>query len=122
MDRSRYKAYTDGQILSSSRDRLALELHEKALVGLKKAMAAMEAGKKLSGSPEAEEVCRNLRLLRDSLDMRAGDLARELHRIYDYMLRKLENPGELDSETLEIFVRQFSQLEASWRKNIERRR
>lgn len=90
MNQSALQTYLTQQVMSASPAKLVAMLHDKAISSLQEAVAAIEAGDIQARHNANRRAIDIVAHLWGTLDLeQGGQIADNLHRIYDYMMRRL---------------------------------
>ena len=101
------------QVLSASSEELVVMLFEGAVKFAREARAAIERGDRAAAEPLVERVRAIVRELDASLDPSAGLISDHLAAIYEYVLRRLGEPG-LDVATIDEVIDDLAALTDAW--------
>ena len=117
MDRTALQTYGTQQVMTSSPVKLVALLYEKAIVSLREAIQAIEAGQveaRWKANRRATEIITHLA---GTLDHEAGgEISENLQRLYDFMLARLfEVDRNNDPQPAREVIGLLEPLHESWR-------
>ncbi len=121
MDRNALQTYGTQQVMTSSPVKLVALLYEKAIVSLREAIQAIEAGRieaRWKANKRATEIISHLS---GTLDHEAGgEISQNLQQLYDFMLTRLyEVDRNNDPQPARDVIGLLEPLHDSWRKLAE---
>ncbi|MDJ0951702.1 MAG: flagellar export chaperone FliS [Alphaproteobacteria bacterium] len=121
MDRNALQTYGTQQVMTSSPVKLVALLYEKAIVSLREAIQAIEAGRieaRWKANKRATEIISHLS---GTLDHEAGgEISQNLQQLYDFMLTRLyEVDRNNDPQPARDVIGLLEPLHESWRKLAE---
>lgn len=116
--RGAVSSYNEQEILNESPLALIARLYDMAGVEVARARANLAGGKPAAKGAAVSRAVRCISLLQSSLNMRAGgEVARNLDRLYTYLLRRLMSAHvHNDDSALAEVARHLSELGSAWRK------
>ena len=111
-----YQTYRSVQTYTSDRVQLVVMLYEAAIRFLHQADAAIDAhvvDTAHNGIVRAEQILEELQM---ALDRRQGPVAEQLHSLYTFMLRELENANSTkDRQRVQGVCSLLEELLSAWR-------
>jgi len=115
--------YLEHDVRSADSLRLVVHALDLAVSHAARARGALGAGDMAQKGLAVNRLCGCLGLLQSSLDMeRGGEVARNLDRLYAYLLRRVgEGHRRNDAAALVEVARHLEELAATWRTAAERR-
>ncbi len=115
--------YEEQEIRSADPIALVVKIHDIALASVAKARSAIASGDPAAKGAAVNRLGRSLDLLRSSLSMEAGGkVARDLDRLYDYLLRRVtEGHLRSDDRAFAEVAAHLGELAAAWRESASRR-
>lgn len=121
MDRSALKTYGTQQVMTASPVKLVALLYDKAIVSLREAIRAIEAGDVQARWKANNRATEILTHLCTTLDHESGgDIARNLHQLYQFMLGRLfEVDMKSDAAAAREVIGLLEPLRDSWRELAE---
>lgn len=121
MDRSALKTYGTQQVMTASPVKLVALLYDKAIVSLREAVKAIEAGDvqgRWKANNRATEILTHLCTTLDHES--GGDIAQNLHQLYQFMLGRLfEVDMKDDAGAAREVIGLLEPLRDSWRELAE---
>ncbi len=116
MSQSAFRKYLTQQIMSASAARLVAMLHDKAITSLQEAVAAIEEGDVQARHNANRKAIDVIAHLWSTLDLeQGGEIAANLGRIYDYMIRRLADVDfKQDPEAAREVIALLDPLRKSW--------
>ncbi len=116
MSQSVLHNYLTQQIMSASPAKLVAMLHDKAITSLQEAVAAIELGDVQARHDANRKAIDVIAHLWGTLDLdQGGEIAANLGRIYDYMIRRLADVDfKQDPEAAREVIALLDPLRKSW--------
>ena len=121
MSQSVLHNYLTQQIMSASPAKLVAMLHDKAITSLQEAVAAFELGDVQARHDANSKASDVIAHLWGTLDLeQGGEIAANLGRIYDYMIRRLADVDfKQDPEAAREVIGLLGPLRKSWYELVE---
>jgi flagellar protein FliS len=115
------KQYQNNQILTSSPEQILLLLYDGAIRFCRQAIAACEAGKGEEKQGRIGKTSAIIDTFSESLNHDiGGEIAIDLERLYDFMLRQLSEARREDScDKLKVVENLLLDLRATWGEAVE---
>ncbi len=111
-------AYQEQDIRTADPMTLVARVFEIALVQVARARAALASGQIAAKGVAVQRIVRCLGVLQASLDLdRGGEVAKNLDRLYDYLVRRAsEGHRRNDDAAFAEVARHLGELAAAWRE------
>ena len=121
MSQSVLHNYLTQQIMSASPAKLVAMLHDKAITSLQEAVAAIEESDVQARHNANRKAIDVIAHLWSTLDLeQGGEIAANLGRIYDYMIRRLADVDfKQDPEAAREIIALLGSLRKSWYELVE---
>jgi flagellar secretion chaperone FliS len=121
MNTAGYQAYKKTQIQTADQGTLILICYDGAVNFLRKAKKAQEDNNEVERTTFLNKAQNVIWELTNSLNMEAGEIARNLEAIYNYMIRRiLDADFHKNMDAIDEVIRHLLELREAWEKIIKK--